>query len=212
MKRREFITLLVGAAAAWPLAARAQQGKLVRLGYLEGGAGPDPTVQNLRRQFVLGMRDLGYNEGRDAAAEPAHQPWRGVGNLNLNRFDRTKAIEVVAGWSAALQRLLAHVEQLSATAAWDGLTSVKDIAAASNLIAAIPNPDGDIEEKILALTAGDVARHSLSRSFGRPQVSFAQLAFLASLPHWHSVDLRRANSVSSPLIRDWPPQVRSRAA
>jgi putative ABC transport system substrate-binding protein len=68
MKRRDFITLL-GGVAAWPLAARAQTGKLVRLGYLEGGAREDPTTQNLRRQFVLGMRDLGYNEGRDYLLE-----------------------------------------------------------------------------------------------------------------------------------------------
>ena len=66
--RRDFITLL-GGAAAWPLAAHAQTGKLVRLGYLDGGARTDPTVQNLRRQFVLGMRDLGYNEGRDYLLE-----------------------------------------------------------------------------------------------------------------------------------------------
>jgi putative ABC transport system substrate-binding protein len=68
LRRREFITL-VGGAAAWPLAARAQTGKLVRLGYLEGGAREDPTTQNLRRHFVLGMRDLGYNEGRDYLLE-----------------------------------------------------------------------------------------------------------------------------------------------
>jgi hypothetical protein len=68
MRRREFITLLCGAAAVWPLAAGAQTGKLVRLGYLDGGARADPTVQNLRRQFVLGMRDLEYNEGRDYQA------------------------------------------------------------------------------------------------------------------------------------------------
>jgi hypothetical protein len=60
------MTLLGGAAAAWPLGARAQEGKLVRLGYLDSGSGrpTDPVGANLRRQFVLGLRDLGYVEGR----------------------------------------------------------------------------------------------------------------------------------------------------
>ena len=40
-----------GGAVPWPLVARAQTGKLVRLGYLDGGARVDSTVQNLRRQF-----------------------------------------------------------------------------------------------------------------------------------------------------------------
>jgi hypothetical protein len=65
MRRREFMCFLGGVLAAWPRAARAQQGKLIHLGYLEGGAREDTAAQNLRRQFVLGMRDLGYVEGRD---------------------------------------------------------------------------------------------------------------------------------------------------
>jgi putative ABC transport system substrate-binding protein len=71
VKRRAFITLLGGAAAAWPLAARALQRKLLRLGYLDSGAlrPTDPVGANLRRQFVLGLRDLGYVEGRDFQIE-----------------------------------------------------------------------------------------------------------------------------------------------
>jgi putative ABC transport system substrate-binding protein len=61
--RRAFITLL-GGATAWPLAARAQQSKLIRLGYLEPGMPTDLVAANLRRQFLLGLRDLGYIEGR----------------------------------------------------------------------------------------------------------------------------------------------------
>jgi putative ABC transport system substrate-binding protein len=57
--RREFITLLGGAATLWPLAAPAQQLKFFHLGYLEAGAASDRTVQDLRRQFLLGLRDLG---------------------------------------------------------------------------------------------------------------------------------------------------------
>jgi len=63
VKRRQFITLLGGAAAAWPLAARAQL-KPARLGYLEPGRLADPAAANLRRQLLLGLRDLGYIEGR----------------------------------------------------------------------------------------------------------------------------------------------------
>jgi putative ABC transport system substrate-binding protein len=64
MKRREFLGVLGGAAAGWPLAARAQQAKPVHLGYIEAGRPTDPVVANLRRQFLLGLRDLGYVEGR----------------------------------------------------------------------------------------------------------------------------------------------------
>ena len=64
MRRRDFITLLGGAVASWPFAGRAQQAKLVHLGYIEVGRPTDPVVANLRRQFLLGLRDVGYVEGR----------------------------------------------------------------------------------------------------------------------------------------------------
>ena len=63
--RRQFMCALGGAAVAWPLMAEAQQPKIFQLGYLDPGVASDPTVQNLRHQFLLGLRDLGDVEGRD---------------------------------------------------------------------------------------------------------------------------------------------------
>jgi putative ABC transport system substrate-binding protein len=64
MQRREFITLLGGTAAAWPLATRAQmQRKMARIGYL--GAGIRNVIPNPRDAFLQGLRDLGYVEGQN---------------------------------------------------------------------------------------------------------------------------------------------------
>jgi putative tryptophan/tyrosine transport system substrate-binding protein len=66
IRRRQFITLLGGAAAAWPLAARAQQfGKIPRLGVLVSLSAPHPFTQ----AFRSGLRDLGYIEGANIAIE-----------------------------------------------------------------------------------------------------------------------------------------------
>jgi putative ABC transport system substrate-binding protein len=62
VKRRAFITLLGGAAAAWPLAARAQDShKRSLIGYLTGAAQPPNPYSDI---FLQGMRELGYVEGR----------------------------------------------------------------------------------------------------------------------------------------------------
>src|ERR1700733_3589985 len=69
MQRREFITLLGGAAVGWPLAARAQQpGKLPLVGVLVSASPPHPFADALRR----GLQILGYSGGRsDRAGEIA---------------------------------------------------------------------------------------------------------------------------------------------
>ena len=66
MRRREFITLLGGAAAAWPLAARAQERpKPWRISILHSGF-PDRTPIHL---LFAALRTLGYEDGRTAAIE-----------------------------------------------------------------------------------------------------------------------------------------------
>jgi len=65
LKRRQFITLLGGAMASWPLAARAQQpaGKVPRIGWLQGSRNENVEA------FIQGLREAGYIDGRNASIE-----------------------------------------------------------------------------------------------------------------------------------------------
>jgi putative ABC transport system substrate-binding protein len=66
MKRREFIALLGGAAAAWPLAARAQQpNQMRRIGVLMPNAADDPEYQARITAFLQELAQLGWIDGRN---------------------------------------------------------------------------------------------------------------------------------------------------
>src|SRR6516165_7096 len=87
MKRRAFITLLGGAAAAWPLAARAQQGATKRIGVLMSG----PEAQARLTAFVQGLQQLGWTVGQNI-----HVDYRwGSGNADAMRKYAAELIPLV---------------------------------------------------------------------------------------------------------------------
>jgi putative tryptophan/tyrosine transport system substrate-binding protein len=66
MQRRDFITLLGGAAVAWPLRARAQQPDRMRhIGLLTGGTADQPENKARMAAFLLGLQELGWTDGRN---------------------------------------------------------------------------------------------------------------------------------------------------
>jgi putative tryptophan/tyrosine transport system substrate-binding protein len=70
MRRREFIMLLGGTAATWPLAARAQQGeRMRRIGVLTALAESDPEVKAWLAAFEQGLQKLGWEQGRNVRIE-----------------------------------------------------------------------------------------------------------------------------------------------
>jgi len=91
MRRREFITLLGGAAAAWPLAARAQQGERVRrVGWLTSLAADDPVPQAYIAALLQGLQQLGWSVGRNLRMD---YRW-GAANAELKRRSAAELISL----------------------------------------------------------------------------------------------------------------------
>ena len=89
MKRRQFITLIGGAAAAWPLAARAQQReRMRRIGVLMSAMPDDPSQMTYLSALMQGLQELGWTIGRNVRVD---YRW-GAGNTDLFRKYATELV------------------------------------------------------------------------------------------------------------------------
>src|SRR5499433_4255721 len=135
--RRELLAALGGAAAAWPLAAQAQQaGKIPRVGYIRAGT---PNNDQVREEFVRGMRDLGYVEGHNITYEFRHygDDVESIPSL-ISDLLRAKVNVIVVGGTAAIRAAQRATQSIPIVmgAAGDPLES--------GLIAGLARPGGNI--------------------------------------------------------------------
>ena len=135
-KRREFVTLVGGAAAAWPFAARAQQPGVALVGLLSGGQLDDRLIDAVRQ----GLKEGGYIEGRNIAIK-----YRSADG----RFDRLPALaaELVADPVAVIIAVFSPTAAMAAKAATSTIPFVFAIGADPvdlGLVSSLNHPGGNI--------------------------------------------------------------------
>ena len=120
LKRREFISLLGGAAAAWPLAVRAQQpGKTPIIGVLVSASPPHPFAD----AFWRGLHALGYSEGQNIKVEFRYTDGRSDrAEEYAEEFVRARVNVIVAHYAiATTAAMVSHPDNPDCHGAWRAL-------------------------------------------------------------------------------------------
>jgi putative ABC transport system substrate-binding protein len=140
VKRRDFITLLGGAAAAWPLAARAQQPeRMRRIGVLLNYAATQSEGQAALAAFVQGLRQLGWNEGQNLHIEVR---WN-AGDAELSKIFAAQLIGLMPDVIlAATSTNLTMLRQVTSTVPIVFVTVTDPIE--QGFVASLTRPGGNI--------------------------------------------------------------------
>jgi putative ABC transport system substrate-binding protein len=137
MKRRDFITLLVGAAAAWPLAAGAQE-RMRHIGVLMGIAN-DQEGQRRLTAFRQGLHELGWTEGREVGFE---YRW-GAGDIDSIRAQAAQLIALRPDLILANSTIVARVLKKEIPAIPVVFVQVAD-PVKDGIVASLARPGGNI--------------------------------------------------------------------
>jgi putative tryptophan/tyrosine transport system substrate-binding protein len=140
MRRREFITLLGGAAVTRPLAASAQQGDRMRhVGILMNGAATDADLQLLLASFVQGLRQLGWFEGQNLRIEVR---WN-AGDTALARTYAAQLVGLMPDVILAVTTINLEVVRQATSTVPIVFVQVSD-PVAQGFVASMPKPGGNV--------------------------------------------------------------------